>query len=210
MSAPVRMESIDQLALHIRERLKTGARKLIAIAGPPGSGKSTASMSLQKCLPHAAVLQADGFHYDNALLDQLGKRQRKGAPDTFDCAGLNTTLDRLRREEDQVVVPIFDRVLDVSRGSAQIIGVNARTVIVEGNYLASSEPPWVNLRPCFDLIVYLEVPLAELVARLQRRWEDLGWPRNKAESWIESNDVPNIAFTDRTKSHVDISVSTQA
>lgn len=205
--APLTLESIDHLAVHIRERFGSEGRKLIAIAGPPGAGKSTVSSRLRDRLQHAAVLQADGFHYDNALLDRLGRRQRKGAPDTFDCEGLKRILERVKDDEADVVVPVFDRELDVSRGSAETIAKYARYVILEGNYLASSEAPWADLRSYFDLVVYLEVPLVELVQRLHQRWSELGWPRDKAQAWIESNDLPNIAFAERTKSDVEIVIS---
>ena len=205
-NAKLTLSSIDQLANHILEHFCSGTRKLIAIAGPPGAGKSTASITLCDRLPGAAVLQADGFHFDNALLDYLGRRQRKGAPDTFDCAGLKHSLEQVRRGDVDVVVPVFDRDLDLSRGSAAIIAAEARFVIVEGNYLASSERPWVGLRPCFDLLIYLDVPMVELVHRLEQRWVGLGWPRTKVQNWIQSNDLPNVAFVERTKSNLDVVV----
>ena len=204
---PISLKSIDHLAVHIREHFQAEGRKLIAIAGPPGAGKSTAAMALRDRLPAAAVLQADGFHYDNALLDQLGRRQHKGAPDTFDCVGLKLILDRVKGGEAGVVVPIFDRELDISRGSAARIPNAARFIIVEGNYLASSKAPWADLRSCFDIVVYLDVPEVELVRRLHRRWDDLGWPLDKARNWIETNDLPNIAFAKQTKRDVDIIIS---
>ena len=57
----------------------------------------------------------DGFHYDNAVLDQLGLRHRKGAPPTFDFDSFELTLRRVRDSEATVVVPIFDGSLDLSR-----------------------------------------------------------------------------------------------
>ena len=69
----------------------TGARKLIAIAGPPGSGKSTVSAALFTALEAkgraAAVVPMDGYHLDNTLLVQRGLLDRKGAPASFDAAG---------------------------------------------------------------------------------------------------------------------------
>ena len=91
-----------------------------------------------------------------------------------------------------------------------MVSNDARFIIVEGNYLASSESPWVDLRPCFDLIVYLEVPLSELVRRLHCRWEEHGWSREKAERWIETNDLPNIKYTQDTRSGVDILIGSAA
>jgi pantothenate kinase len=202
MPTELKMKTTEELAAHIADL--SGDRIIVAIAGPPAAGKSTISADLRDRLANAAVLQADGFHYDNVLLEKLGRRHRKGAPDTFDCAGLGTVLDRIRDREDNIVVPVFDRGLDVSRGCADMIGRHVRLVVVEGNYLASSEQPWSELRPKFDLVVFLGVPLPELQRRLERRWLDLGWPKDRATSWIEGNDLPNIRFTEDTKTGVDI------
>ena len=90
-----------------------GKRLLVAIAGAPGSGKSTIAGQLARRLNDgvpgtATVLPMDGFHYDDGLLDALGRRARKGAPDTFDVAGLRHLLGRLRANaEDAIAVPVF-------------------------------------------------------------------------------------------------------
>lgn len=51
-----------------------GQRRLIALAGPPGSGKSTTADQLCERLVRlgrsASVLPLDGFHYDDAVLIQ--------------------------------------------------------------------------------------------------------------------------------------------
>jgi pantothenate kinase len=97
-------------------------------------------------LPNAAVVQADGFHYDNGLLDALGRRGRKGAPNTFDVRGLELTLQRIRAGEPDVVIPTFDRDLDLSRGSARMIARDVKHILVEGNYLTLGNGPWSALR----------------------------------------------------------------
>jgi pantothenate kinase len=99
------MQTVAEIAATIKERAKGADRFVVALAGPPGAGKSTLSELLADALGDAAILQGDGFHYDNAILDALGRRQRKGAPDTFDVAGLESILRRVRAGED-VVVPV--------------------------------------------------------------------------------------------------------
>jgi pantothenate kinase len=38
----------------------------------------------------------DGWHLANSVLDRLGRRDRKGAPDTFDAPGYVAFLERVR------------------------------------------------------------------------------------------------------------------
>jgi pantothenate kinase len=186
--------SLDDLADLIRARAEGADRFVVAIAGPPGAGKSTLSQALAARLPptETAVLQADGFHFDNDLLVRLGRRDRKGAPDTFDVAGLDGLLGRIRAREAAVVAPVFDRTLDVARAGALVIGTEIRLVLVEGNYLLLTRGPWAALRPRFDLTLRIDVPRAELERRLLARWHDLGWSPEAARAWVDGNDLPNV------------------
>lgn len=171
-------------------------RHFVAIVGAPGSGKSTASDAIAAAIgarhPGAvAILPMDGFHYDDAILNARGRRPWKGAPDTFDVGGLIATLDRLRGDEGDVAVPVFDRDLELSRGSARIIGPQARLILVEGNYLLLDRAPWDGLRDAFDLTVMLDVPEAELARRLKARWQGQGLDDPEITRKVEANDLPN-------------------
>src|SRR3954470_3268847 len=84
-----------------------GRRRLLGIVGGPGAGKSTLAASLAG--PEVAVVGMDGWHLANSVLDRLGRRDRKGAPDTFDAAGYIAFLDRLRSREATVWAPEFRR-----------------------------------------------------------------------------------------------------
>lgn len=61
-------------------------RLVVGLAGAPGSGKSTIAERLKTGLKAAGIFAGlvamDGFHLSNAVLDELGRRNRKGAPDT--------------------------------------------------------------------------------------------------------------------------------
>lgn len=183
--------------------VKRGAGKdrcIVAIAGPPGAGKSTLSHDLVRQLPPqtAMVLEMDGFHYDNAVLNELGLRARKGAPETFDFEGFAAILRRIRQMEPRVAIPVFDRPADLARAGAAIIPLEMKFVVVEGNYLLLDETPWTALEQYFDLTIFLDVPREELRRRLRQRWLDLGDPVEKAEHWVTTNDMPNV---DRVLSH---------
>lgn len=172
-------------------------RRLIAVAGAPGSGKSTVADRLAEVLNaaapgRAAVLPMDGFHYDDAVLIARGLRARKGAPDTFDVGGFGHMLGRLKRDDEaEVAVPVFDRDLEISRGSARTVPRSVRVLVVEGNYLLLDRAPWSDLRGHFDLTVMLAVPEATLRERLTARWAGYGLDAAAVTAKVEINDLPN-------------------
>lgn len=174
-------------------RKAAGGRTIVAIAGPPGAGKSTFAEALQALLPQgeAAIVPMDGFHYDNAVLEARGLSARKGAPETFDFEGLRTLLERLRRSDGDVAVPLFDRTADLTRAAASIVPADARFILVEGNYLLLDESPWYGLRALFDHTVFLDVPREELERRLVQRWLDHGLDADAARQRALGNDIPN-------------------
>jgi pantothenate kinase len=180
------------LAQEITTRGAAADRFITAIAGPPGAGKSTLATQIADAIGAGArVVPMDGFHYDNAVLDQLGLRARKGAPETFDAAGFLHLMQRLRVGED-AAIPVFDRNMDLARAGADLVTAADKYLIVEGNYLLLSDAPWCDLAPLFDLTVYIDVPEAELDARLVERWHHHGKTPAEARHWIDSNDLPNI------------------
>ena len=166
-------------------------RVLVAVAGAPGAGKSTLAEALVTRLgPGAALVPMDGYHLDNAILDARGRRFAKGSPDTFDVAGFEAMLRRLKTG-DEVIIPVFDRTADLSRGSARVVAPGARIAVVEGNYLLLEDAPWNCLAPLWDLTVFLDVPEAELERRLIDRWLHHGLSPEAARHRAEANDLAN-------------------
>ena len=181
--------------LDLRERLRTMARgpgrTMVALAGPPGAGKSHVTDVLLADLPGAALLPMDGYHLDDRLLSARGDLPRKGAPWTFDLDGFAVMLERLAADDGRdVLVPVFDRDLEISRAAAREIPASARLILVEGNYLLLDRPGWRDLGHHFALTVMLDVPQAVLRARLTARWRDL--PPDQARAKLEANDLPNM------------------
>lgn len=188
------MSEIASIAAAIFKRAGKSPRAIVAIAGPPGSGKSTIAESLREVLPEgsAVVVPMDGFHFDDIVLNARGLRQRKGAPETFDFRGFSALLNRLRSGEPEVAIPVFDRSMELSRAGAAIVGADVKFVLVEGNYLLLDEEPWSTLSGLFDFSVFLDTPRAELERRLMERWRFHGKSDDDARAWIMSNDMPNI------------------
>ncbi len=186
------MSDLGHLAATIFRRAAGRSRFVIGIAGPPGAGKSTSAQRLADLLGDAAVVPMDGFHFDNALLDRLGLRARKGAPDTFDADGFASLLERLARGGRDVVVPGFNRAEDFSRAGAAVVPGSTRFVVAEGNYLLLDREPWSGLRPHFGLTVMLDVPKGELAHRLVRRWIDHGLDEKAARERAFGNDMANL------------------
>ena len=178
----------------IEARAGDSSRYLVAIAGPPASGKSTVAATLAQAWPdgEAIVVPMDGFHFDDIVLAERGLSHRKGAPETFDFAGFEVLLKRIRSGEADIAIPVFDRSIEIARAGAAIIGAAARIVIIEGNYLLLDEAPWNGLRPLFDLSLFIAAPRAVLEQRLVGRWQEHGREAEAARRWIETNDMPNI------------------
>lgn len=171
-------------------------RFIVAVAGPPAAGKSTIAerivLELRAKGERASGVPMDGFHYDDAVLESLGLRSRKGSPPTFDVAGFAVLLHRLKAREPDVAIPHFDRSLELSRAAAELVSADTKFLIAEGNYLLLDYAPWTTLRPLFDMTVQLDVPIDELDRRLVARWDHYGRDRVEARKWIDTNDLPNI------------------
>ncbi|WP_454868414.1 nucleoside/nucleotide kinase family protein [Pseudomonas farris] len=175
----------------------SGNRIVVALAGPPGAGKSTVSQALVEALNSvmpgsAAVVPGDGFHYDDEVLGSLNLLDRKGSPDTFDVGGFRSLLLRLRaNNEPAVAVPVFDRTLEISRAAGRLISSDVKYLIVEGNYLLLDLAPWSSLRDCFDATIMLQVDRKTLEARLLDRWRSLGFDESASYEKVRRNDLPN-------------------
>ncbi len=202
------VDTIAGLVNLIRERAGASPRFIVAVAGPPAAGKSTIAARIVGALraggSSASVIPMDGFHYDDAVLDSLGLRSRKGSPPTFDVAGYAVLLQRLKACEPDVAIPHFDRSLELSRAAAELVSAQTTFLIAEGNYLLLDYQPWKDLRPLFDMTVFLDVPMKELDRRLVERWDHYGRDRAEARNWIDSNDLPNIRHVIEHSGQADI------
>ncbi|MES9524524.1 nucleoside/nucleotide kinase family protein [Streptomyces capoamus] len=204
--------TFDDLLLRARALPGDGRRALLGIAGSPGAGKTTLAERLVAALndggpPWAAHVPMDGFHLADAELDRLGRRNRKGAPDTFDAGGYAALLRRLREETGEVVyAPGFERVLEQPLAGAIPVPPEARLVVTEGNYLLLREGSWARVRPCLDEVWFCEIDEEERVRRLVARHEEFGKEHAAAVSWVQGTDQANADLVAATREHADLVV----
>ncbi len=198
---------ISALAALLKRKASGKTRFMIGIAGPPASGKSTLAEQLREALgENAVVVPMDGFHFDDAILNARGHRTRKGAPHTYDVAGFEVLLKRIKAREPDIAIPVFDRSLELSRNAADIVSKEAKFILVEGNYLLLKLAPWKRLSPLFDFTLYIDVPEEELIRRLMQRWHEHGFDEAYAKNWIAGNDLPNIREIQTNSSKADLLV----
>jgi pantothenate kinase len=188
----------EEIARTLINRAGDKRRFIVAIAGPPGAGKSTLAdalvVALQALCESAEVLPMDGFHMDNGVLQEKGLLSRKGAPETFDVRGFLDIIRSVRVAEGEVLVPVFDRSRELAITASRVIEVSTRFVLVEGNYLLLDRAPWSALDGEFDYEILISPPVATLEERLMDRWRGYGLSEEAARAKTQGNDLKNGAL----------------
>lgn len=200
--------------LHVlRDRVlqssRQGARRVIAIAGAPASGKSTLAAALTQALVDAGcpsqLVPMDGFHLHNPILIERGLLERKGSPQTFDVSGLLQLASQLGTQ-NAIYYPVFDRTQDISIAGAGFIDPKCDTIVIEGNYLLMTAPTWQDLATYWDMTVMLQCPIEVLEKRLLQRWQNLGLTAEQARLRAELNDLPNVRLVQQKSAVADIDI----
>jgi pantothenate kinase len=206
-----KLNSLDQLTKLLLKKIKSNQsnRLMVCIAGAPGSGKSYISSYLLKKINfirrQSEIFEMDGFHYDDVILKKKKLIKRKGSQQTFDVMGLKSFLQRLKtNNEVQVTVPIFDRKLELSRGSAKIIKNTIPLIITEGNYLLLKQKPWSELQSYFDLTIMIKSSQKNLSKRLTERWKSFNYSKDIIKQKVFENDLPNARYVYENSIKADI------
>lgn len=183
---------MEAIASYLETLPPSPYRRIVGIAGAPGAGKSTLAEALTRRIGWA-LLPMDGYHLPQARLRELDRRERMGAPDTFDLPALLQTLADLRISGGPVFAPDFDREREEPVPDAIAIQPG-RDVVLEGNYLLLDEAGWHEVAPLLDLVFYLDLPTPVRQARLIERHERFGKTPVEARAWVLGTDEPNAVL----------------
>lgn len=198
--------SVSEMARVILENIRSlkpkENRVLIAIAGPPGSGKSTVGKLLtdlmNKNLMKTSLVPMDGFHLDNETLEKSNLLERKGAPETFDIGGFLSLIKELRSKND-IKVPLFDRSADKVIKDGQIISREQDYLVIEGNYLLLDRELWRDLSKYWDYKIFIKIEQTVLKSRLIQRWLGENLTYSEAEARVVNNDLINANLVNSYK-----------
>ena len=151
MSAPDLAALADLLSAGTRR----GKRRMVALAGSVGVGKSTLAAELQLLLGTAGttctVIGTDAFLYSNSTLQERGLLLRKGYPESYDLDAIEQFFARVHAGADSVETARYShRTFDLDGTQQHELGV---VVIVEG--VNALQP---TIRDNVDIGLYLDAP----------------------------------------------------
>lgn len=198
-------------------------RILIAIGGPPGSGKSVLAeqinwLALKNILPECNImaLPMDGFHYPNDYLrthtrkmldgERVPLLEVKGAPDTFDIEALRHHLELLKDHREEVTWPGYSRIDHEPIPQRYHVTQGVNVILVEGNYLLLDRGPFAGFPALFDYRIYVETPAAAIISNLVQRHIRGGKSLDQAKAWVKRIDLPNARIVESTRANSDLVV----
>lgn len=209
MASPlISLTSLEEVVSRAKS-LMDGERKIVGLIGKPGAGKSTLSAQLiQQLGDQAAILNMDGYHLSNLALHELGRADRKGAPDTFDALGFTEILKRVKHEVDKnIYFPVFDRAIEESIAAQGVIVPSVKLVITEGNYLLHNGDNCSGVKNLLDESWFIEVDDSLRIERLVNRHHKFGKSKVDALSWATGSDENNAKIVAQTRESADLIIN---
>ena len=180
-------------------------RILIALAGPPGSGKTTIAANVVRMLtqglnsPKTVAVSVDGFHLPLAALRELPNADealaRRGAPWTFDAKSAVEMVRELSTSAGSkaVAVPTFDHAVKDPVAGGLIVDPDVQVCVLEGNYLLCDEGPWSEIAGIVDesWLVKVDESLARERVAARHLAAGIEPTMELALARTDYNDIPN-------------------
>ena len=194
--------SINLLFEQIQSLLQDqNPRSIIGIVGKPGAGKSTVVSEIEKRFDsnQVSIIPMDGYHLSNEELISLNRRDRKGAPDTFDTQSFISLITKVKNSPElEHRFPIFHREIEASKADEGFVQSGVKVIVVEGNYLFSEEHNWQGVFPLLDHTWFIEIADEVRIERLIARHIRYGKTPEDAENWSRGSDEANARFIELT------------
>ena len=207
---PQSLEAVYLPMLAMLDQHARSRRVIAALAGIPGSGKSTFVAVLTHLADQLlgegvfAAVSIDGWHLPNVILDArttldaagqtIPLRQRKGGPESFDIPAIAAAVRQLADSDQTISLPVYDRRLHDPRPDGLTVTPQARIILVEGNYLFDDSPPWNTVSALLSPKFLLACDPATARQRVIARHIRGGCTPTEAERKYDQNDGLNAAI----------------
>jgi pantothenate kinase len=220
----------DKLASRLHRHLhEPNHQHWVAIAGGPGSGKTSTAEAIAERLNASksnscVILPMDGFHYSTAKLKELdppdgvGYLRRRGAPWTFDAELCVELLSKAKREKTGSF-PIYDRTISNPVPNGVTLAPEHKVVLIEGLYLLwKDDERWAPLQSLWDERWFIKAPSLEdqrqrLIVRSLKTWSDAkaklwGEGEQGAAARVDANDVKTMNIIAHCEDYADTVIET--
>ena len=159
----------------------------------------------------------DGYHYSIAYLQTMDnpddKIYRRGAPDTFDVAGLKRDLGRIKNGDEEIVsIPGFDHAKGDPEPDAHVFRRSEHKIVIcEGLYLVHDADGWEGIASLFDMTIFISSDVDMCIDRLKIRNKCIpGYTPEEIEFRCDAVDRVNANTVMRSINHADVVVESAA
>ncbi len=186
---------------------ETESRKLLAIAGYPGSGKTTVARQWEEKANSILgpssfmVVGMDGFHRTKEELRRMENPElafaRRGLPWTFNPESFLSKLRELKDSYGKTPVgwPGFEHHIGDPVEDAVMIPKECKLILVEGIYTLLRDGEWAGLEGLFAETWFLDTPLETAMERLYKRHREVwGMSEDEARARADGNDRLNCEY----------------